>query len=149
MKNCIFCKIIKGELPSYKIYEDNEFLAILDIKPNMEGVTLVLTKKHYPSYTFDMPNKIYKKLMLVSKKVAKILEKGLKVKRVAMVMEGMGIDHVHIKLYPLHGIKKKFIETWAQKQIFFNKYKGYISTLTGPKAKKEDLEKVIKKIKSK
>lgn len=106
MKDCVFCKIAKGEIPSAKIWEDKNFLAILDIMPNTKGMTLVISKKHYNSYAFDMPEDMFKKLMVASKKVAKVLEKGLNVKRVAMVMEGMGINHVHIKLYPLHGIKK-------------------------------------------
>jgi histidine triad (HIT) family protein len=148
MKNCIFCKIVKGEIDSAKIWEDKEFLAILDIMPNTRGVTLVLTKKHYDSYAFDMPEKIYLKLMSTSKKVAKILEKGLKVPRVAMVMEGMGINHVHIKLYPLYGIRGKFKEMWAKKKIFFKKYEGYISTQTGEKVDINELKILSEKIKN-
>ncbi|MCD6444824.1 hypothetical protein J7L70_07495 [Candidatus Bathyarchaeota archaeon] len=71
--------------------------------------------------------------MAAAKKVAKILERGLSVKRVAMVMEGMGINHAHIKLYPLHGLKEKFEETWAKERVFFEKYEGYISTQLGLK----------------
>lgn len=148
MRNsCIFCKIIKGEIDSTKIWEDDDFLAILDVMPNTKGMTLVLTKKHYDSYAFDMPDKIYQKLMLTSKKVAKILEKGLDVTRVAMVMEGMGINHAHIKLYPLHGVKDKFIETWTDKKVFFEKYQGYISTQTGPRVDITELKKLAEEIK--
>ena len=64
-------------------------------------MTLVITKKHFDSYAFDMPSEIYKEFMLACKEVSRILEKGLNVKRVAMVMEGMGVNHAHIKLYPL------------------------------------------------
>lgn len=71
------------------------------------GKILLIPKKHYSSYVFDMPNDVYKRYMAATKKVVKILEKGLDVKRVAMVMEGMALDHAHIKLYPLHGLKKK------------------------------------------
>lgn len=149
MKDCIFCKIIKGKLESAKIWEDKEFLAILDIMPNTKGMTLVLSKKHYPSYTFDLPERIYLKLMLASKKVAKILEKGLGVKRVAMVMEGMGINHIHIKLYPLHGVKKKFKEMWAKEKIWFDKYEGYISTQTGETVDVAELKKLARTIRHK
>ena len=148
MSECIFCRIIKGEIPCTKIYEDEEFLAILDINPNSEGMTLVLTKKHYPSYVFDMPDEVYKKFMLVSKKIAKTIDKALNVKRTAMVMEGMGINHAHIKLYPLHGLKETFTEMWHPEKVFFKKYEGYITTQLGPEAKKEELEKTAKKIKS-
>jgi len=146
MNDCIFCKIVKGELPSVKIWEDKEFIAVLDKMPNTEGMTLIIPKKHYDSYAFDMPDEFYTKFMLASKKVAKLLEKGLKVKRVAMVMEGMGVNHAHIKLYPLHGIKEKFEEMWAEKEIYFNKYEGYLSTQTGPKKSIEELNKIADKI---
>ena len=147
MTDCIFCKIVKGEIDSVKIWEDDEFLAILDVMPNTRGMTLVLTKKHYDSYAFDMPEDIYLKLISVSKKVAKMLEKGLDVTRIAMVMEGMGIDHAHIKLYPLHGVKEKFKEMWAKEKIFFDKYEGYISTQTGEKVDIKELKKLAEEIK--
>ena len=108
MVDCIFCKIANGEFDSAKILEDKDFMAVLDIMPNTKGMTLVLTKKHYYSYVFYMPDKEYKDFFLAAKKVSKILESGLKVKRVAMVMEGMGVNHAHIKLYPLHGVNEKF-----------------------------------------
>jgi diadenosine tetraphosphate (Ap4A) HIT family hydrolase len=147
MSGCIFCKIVKGEIPSVKIWEDKEFLAILDVNPNTEGMTLLLTKKHYNSYAFDMSNDLYKRFMLVAKKIAKILEKGLEVKRVAMVMEGMGINHAHIKLYPLHGIGSKFKEIWAKDKVYFDKYEGYISTQLGPEKSLDELKKIAKRLK--
>ncbi|HUT96252.1 MAG TPA: HIT family protein [Candidatus Paceibacterota bacterium] len=146
MEECLFCKIIKGEIPSFKIWEDDDFLAILDINPNTKGMTLVLTKEHYNSYAFEMPDEIYQKFLLAAKKVAKILEKGLGVQRVAMVMEGMGVNHAHIKLYPLHGLGEKFIETWVKEKEFFEKYPGYISTILGPQADPEELKKLAKKL---
>lgn len=147
MTKCVFCEIVKGNLESAKIWEDSEFLAILDIMPNTKGMTIVLTKKHYPSYAFDLDEELYSKLMLASKKVAKILEKGLKVKRVAMVMEGMGINHIHIKLYPLYGIKKKFEEKREKEKIWFDKYEGYISTQPGDLADIAALKKIATQIK--
>jgi len=84
---CIFCKIAKGEIPSVKVWEDDKHIAILDINPNTEGMTLIITKEHYDSDATDMPDKPYKDLMIAAKKVAKILEKKLKVKRVAIVIE--------------------------------------------------------------
>lgn len=146
MKNCIFCEIVKNKIDSAKIYENNDFLAILDMMPNTKGMTLVLTKKHYNSYTFDMPEDIYLKLMSVSKKVAKILESSLGTPRIAMVMEGMGVNHAHIKLYPLHGLKDKFKEIWAKDKVYFDNYKGYISTQTGPKVDFDKLKKLAKEI---
>jgi len=143
---CIFCKIVDGQIPCSKIWENKDFIAILDIMPNTKGMTLVITKKHYDSYAFDMPKKVYQNFLLSIKEVAKILEKGLKVKRVAMVMEGLGVNHAHIKLYPLHGLDKKFKEIWAQDKIFFENYEGYISTQTGQKKDIEELNKTAKEI---
>lgn len=147
MENCIFCKIVRGELDSAKIWEDDNFIAILDIMPNTKGMTIVMTKKHYDSYAFDMPEKEYCELMQASKKVAGILEKGLNVQRVAMVMEGLGVNHVHIKLYPLYGLNKKFKEIWAEEKVFFEYYPGYITTQLGEKKEISELEKLAEEIK--
>ncbi|MEK6891117.1 MAG: HIT domain-containing protein [Nanoarchaeota archaeon] len=149
MENCLFCKIVKGEIDSAKIWENKNFIAILDINPNVKGLSLVLSKKHFDSYAFDMPDKPYQDIMLASKKVAKILEKALKVKRVAMVMEGLGINHVHIKLYPVYGINEKFQEMWAKDKVFFEKYEGYISTQLGPEKDIKELKKLAEEIKKK
>ncbi|MBM3228512.1 HIT family protein [Candidatus Pacearchaeota archaeon] len=147
MEKCIFCEIVKGKIPSVKIWEDGRHLAILDINPNTEGMTLVLTKKHYDSDATDMPDKAYKDLMIATKKVAKLLENKLNVRRVAIVMEGLGVNHVHLKLYPIYGLEEKFEETWAKEKIYFNTYKGYISTQLGPKKTIEELKKIAEKIK--
>ncbi len=66
-----------------------------------------------------------------------------------MVMEGMGINHAHIKLYPLHGVTEKFKEIWGKKTIFFDKYEGYISTQLGPKTELSELKKLAERIKNK
>lgn len=147
MENCIFCKITKGEIGSVKIWENDKFVAILDVNPNMKGMTLVLTKEHYDSYAFDMPDAVYSEFMIAAKKVAKMLEKGLNITRISMVMEGMGINHAHIKLYPLHGVTEKFKEMWARDKVYFDSYEGYISTQLGPKADLEELKRIAEEIK--
>lgn len=149
MEDCVFCKIVKGEIDSAKIWEDRDFLAILDINPNTRGMTLVLTKAHYPSYLFDLPDKIEKEFLMASRKVARILERGLGVKRVALVMEGMGVNHSHLKLYPLYGLEKKFQEMWAKEKVFSEKYQGYLTTQLGPPASLEKLKKLADEIKEK
>ena len=149
MENCIFCKIAKGEINSAKIWEDKNFIAILDINPNTNGMALVLPKKHFDSDAFLMPDEDYQELMTAVKKVTGILRKGLDVNRVAMVAEGMGVNHVHIKLYPLYGIEKKFKEIWAKEKVFFDNYQGYISTQLGPEAEIEDLNNLAEEIRNK
>jgi histidine triad (HIT) family protein len=149
MEDCIFCKIVEGKIPSVKIWEDEGHIAILDINPNTKGMTVVFPKRHYDSYVFDMPDGDYEKFLGSTKKVAGLLEKGLGVRRVALVMEGMGINHAHMKLYPLFGLDEKFQEMWAKDRVFFKKYEGYVTTQLGPQAKLEDLKKVAEEIKNK
>jgi len=145
--DCIFCKIANGEIPSAKVFEDENVFSFLDINPNTKGMTLVMPKKHFESDAFLMPEKDYQNLMIASKKISEILKKGLNVNRVAMVMEGMGVNHVHVKLYPLYGVEKEFKETWAKEKVFFENYQGFISTQLGPEADFEELKKLAEEIK--
>jgi len=147
LEGCAFCEIVKGKRDCVKIWEDEEFLAILDVNPNTKGMALVLTKQHYDSYAFDMCDDVYQRFMLATKDAAKTLERGLNVKRVAMVMEGMGVNHAHVKLYPLHGLNERFQETWAKERVFFEKYEGYVSTQLGPRADISELKKLGEEIK--
>jgi len=146
MKPCIFCKIVRGQLPALKLYEDTDFIAILDINPNTPGMCLVLPKKHYPSYAFDLPDAVLKRLIIASKKVSKILEQKLKCKRVGLIMEGIGVDHTHMKLYPMHGLSRKYVSIIHPKRVFFRKYPGYLTSLLGPKISKKKLEKIHRKL---
>ncbi len=148
MKNCIFCKIIKGEAPSYKIWEGREHLAFLTPYPNTEGFSVVVTKRHYPSYAFKLPDNILKKLVIATKKVAKKLDTGLgDVGRTGMIFEGFGVDHVHAKLFPMHGTKSK---TWKPRNSnikkYFKKYEGYISSHDYKRESDKRLKKTAKKI---
>jgi len=77
--------------------------------------------------------------LLAAKKVALILENVLPVKRVALVCEGMGINHAHVKLYPLHGLNDEFIAMHGTHRVYFEKYDGHLSTLLGPEASEKDL----------
>ncbi len=101
MNDCLFCKIIRGEIPSFKIYEDENHLVILDIFPVNKAQTLVLTKKHYGSKITDVSEDVLKDLMVVVRKVAENIGKKLEdVERCQVVFEGFHVDHVHAKLFP-------------------------------------------------
>lgn len=145
----MFCGIVAGKVPAAKIWEDDSFLAVLDVFPNTPGMTLIISKVHYDSYAFDMADDAYCDFFQAAKKVAKLLETGLEVKRVALVMEGMGINHAHLKLYPLHGLEEKFKETWAKEKIFFDRYPGYISTQLGNQTNSNELQKLADLIRAK
>ncbi len=146
---CIFCKIVNNEIPSYKVWEDERHLAFLDINPNTPGMILVITKQHFDSDAFEMPDNAFKDLLLAAKKVAKIMKKALNVNRVAMVMEGMGVNHVHIKLYPMYGVDKEFKAVEVEHfRVFYDKYPGFITTLLGPRADDKELEEIANKIRA-
>lgn len=145
-ENCIFCRIISGEIDCAKIWEDDNYMAILDINPNMKGQTLVFPKKHYNSDIFKQDEKEYLDILVAARKVAAILTKKLGVKRVSMVAEGMGVNHLHIKLYPMHGLQNDFQEMWAKDRIYFEKYEGYLSTQLGPQVSVDELKTFAKEI---
>lgn len=149
MENCIFCKIVNGESPSYKIWKDNDFLAFLSIFPNTEGFSVVIPKKHYPSYAFDVPDEMLQRLVMASKKVAKLLDAKLdNVGRTGLIFEGFGVDHLHAKLFPMHGTKMtgwKPLKSNVEK--YFEKYEGYISSHDYKQADDDKLSDLAKKIK--
>jgi histidine triad (HIT) family protein len=97
----IFTKIISGEIPSYKVAENDDFIAFLDINPNAKGHTLVVPKKE-ENKIFDLSIDAYRKLMDFSYTVAKALEKAVPCKRVGMSVIGLEVPHVHVHLIPLN-----------------------------------------------
>ena len=99
----IFSKIIHGEIPSYKIAEDENFYAFLDIYPLCEGHTLVVPKKEV-DYIFDIDDEIYQGLFLFAKKVGLAIEKVVKCERVGIAVVGLEVPHAHIHLIPLKTI---------------------------------------------
>ncbi|MBR2178666.1 MAG: HIT family protein [Paludibacteraceae bacterium] len=97
----IFTKIAKGEIPSYKIAEDENFYAFLDISPLKEGHTLVIPKNTENDYIFDLDDETYDGLMAFAKRVAKAIKKAIPCKRVGVAVLGMEVPHTHIHLVPL------------------------------------------------
>lgn len=95
----IFTKIITGEIPSYKVAEDANFIAFLDINPNAKGHTLVVPKKE-ENKIFDLSLEEYKNLMVFSYRVAKALEKAVPCQRIGMSVIGLEVPHVHVHLVP-------------------------------------------------
>lgn len=96
----VFTKIITGEIPSYKVAENDEFIAFLDINPNVKGHTLCVPKKEIDKI-FDMDKELYTRLMHFSYDVAKAIEKTIPCKRVGMSVVGLEVPHVHVHLIPL------------------------------------------------
>ncbi|KIX20988.1 HIT family hydrolase [Flavobacterium sp. 316] len=96
----IFTKIVNGEIPCYKIAEDENFLAFLDVNPNAKGHTLCIPKQEI-NKIFDMEEELYLGLMSFSRKIAKALEKTIECKRIGVAVVGLEVPHVHVHLIPL------------------------------------------------
>lgn len=148
MKDCIFCRIARGEAPCHKIWEDEKHMAFLSIFPNTEGFSVVITKDHYPSYAFDLSEQILHDLVTAAGKVAKLLDAGLDdVGRTGMIFEGFGVDHIHAKLFPMHGTKD---DSWKARHFdvkkYFEKYEGYISSHDYERADEVELAETARKI---
>lgn len=99
----IFTKIINGEIPAYKVAENEKFLAFLDIRPNAKGHTLCIPKQEV-NKIFDLDEETYLELMAFSRKVAKGIEKAVPCKRVGMAVVGLEVSHVHVHLIPLNSM---------------------------------------------
>jgi len=97
MDDCVFCKIIKGDIPCHKVYEDDNFLAFLDIDPFTEGHTLVIPKIHY-RWVYDVPN--FGEFWEFAKKTTQILQKNLKPIYISYITMGKMVPHAHIHIIP-------------------------------------------------
>ena len=97
----IFTKIVNGEIPAYKVAEDDRYLAFLDVNPNAKGHTLCIPKQEI-NKIFDMEEDHYLGLMQFARKVAKAIEKTVPCKRIGVAVVGLEVPHVHVHLIPLH-----------------------------------------------
>lgn len=99
----IFTKILSGEIPSYKVMENDQFLAFLDINPLAKGHTLVIPKKE-TDYIFDIDDKEYQEMWLFAKKVASKLKSAISCKRIGIAVIGLEVAHAHIHLVPINNV---------------------------------------------
>jgi len=150
-QDCIFCKIASGDAPAHTIWESDTHTAFLSIFPNTEGFSVVIPKKHVGSYVFDQQDEDIIKLMLATKQVAKLLDEKLEdVGRTGMMFEGYGVDHLHSKLFPMHGTAdmSKWQKQSSDVDKYFDVYEGYISSHDYMPADQDKLVKLAKKIRS-
>lgn len=96
----VFSKIVSGEIPSYKIAEDDHFYAFLDISPMSKGHTLVIPKVE-TDYIFDIDDKTLADMIVFAKKISKGIEKAITCKRVGLMVIGLEVPHAHIHLIPI------------------------------------------------
>jgi len=146
MSETIFTKIIRDEIPNYKVWENEDFLAFLTPFPNTPGLTVVIPKQNPGDDVFELNDESYIGLLLATKEVVKILKRALDVPRVALVFEGTGVAHVHAKLYPLYGELAGQTDVWSNHTEFTEEYKGYFSTVEGPEMSESRLKEIQQKI---
>ena len=124
----IFSKIIDGEIPCYKVAENDEFLAFLDINPNSTGHTLCIPKIEVDDI-LDLDESTYKNLMLFSRKVAKSIKKVIECKKVSITVIGLEVPHVHVHLIPLNTmIDANFSKKMKLSDLDFRETANLIST---------------------
>ena len=146
--SCIFCDIVAGRAPCHKLWEDDEHIAFLSIFPNTKGFSVVATKQHHPSYAFNLPDDVLAKLVVATKKVARILDGAFDdVARTGMIFEGYGVDHAHAKLFPMHGTTN-FKPSSARQDKYFEHYEGYISSHDYLRADDAELAKLAEHIRN-
>lgn len=147
--NCLFCKMVAGTIPYHEIWSDEHHLAFLTIFPNMLGTTVVIPKEHHGSSPFEQVDAVLHQLISATKKTANILTNYFEdVGRCGMVFEGFGVDHLHAKLYPLHGTNLaewKPIES-SENNRYFEMYPGYISSNDSHRADDAQLAELAKNI---
>ncbi|PAU82103.1 diadenosine tetraphosphate hydrolase [Halovibrio salipaludis] len=148
---CPFCEIAAGKAPCHKIWEDADHLAFLSIFPNTPGFSVVIPKRHVSSYLFSQQDDVISALVLASKRVGLLLDEALDgVARTGLIFEGYGVDHLHAKLFPMHGTGDsagfKPIESNVDK--YFERYEGYISSHDYQRADDRALEKLAARIRT-
>jgi diadenosine tetraphosphate (Ap4A) HIT family hydrolase len=146
MSDTIFDKIVRGDVPSRKVWESATHLAFLTPFPNTPGVTVVIPKTNPGDYVFDLTDTAYTELLAATRTVAKILERAFNTPRVALVFEGTGVAHVHAKLYPLHGPLAGDTGVWSKHVEFYPEYVGYLTTTEGPGMGDLELDRIQQQI---
>ena len=141
--DCLFCRIISGDQKSWKVYEDEHHVAFLTPFPNTPGFTVLVTREHLSSDVLEFEEERYVEFLRTAKKLARHLNKKLGTKRTGLIIEGMGIDHAHIKLVPMHGIPEgEWKPILSQVKEFTNEYKGYLATNDGPRMSDKELDEI-------
>jgi len=140
----VFDKVVSGEIKSWPVWEDDNYLAFLTPFPNTPGFTVVIPKKNPGDNYLDVDDTAYIGMMLAAKKVAAVLRKAFDTNRVGLVIEGESVPHMHVKLIPMHGGKG----SQKHEPFFSETYEGFLTTTEGPKMSDEQLQKIQAQIKA-
>ncbi|WP_306370979.1 HIT family protein [Nocardiopsis sp. CC223A] len=148
---CVFCRIVAGQAPAHRVWEDEGHMAFLSIFPNTEGFSVVIPKAHRSSYVVDLAEQEYAALHLAAREVARLLDAAFAdVARTGIMYEGYGVDHAHAKLFPMHGTTGNAGEGWravaSTATGYFDRYQGYLSSHDHERADDGWLARVAERI---
>lgn len=132
MEDCIFCKIATGEVPSYKVYEDDNFIAFLDINPFTKGHTLLVPKKH-AKWVWDLEEKDFLSLMGIVRRIAKALQQTFNTEWVVEGVAGIDMPHAHVHIIP---------------REMDDGLGAFPNRVLSPKPTPQEMEEIAKKIKN-
>lgn len=127
----LFARLIRGQIPQWRVWEDDQHLAFLTPFASTPGNTVLIPRQHLSSDIFGLQRNDFESLMSASRKVVKCMEAGLKVRRIVMFFEGFEIDYAHVKFVPIYGDQAPE----GPSEEYHETYPGYISTRLGPEEK--------------
>ncbi|MHB8846922.1 MAG: HIT family protein [Burkholderiales bacterium] len=148
-EKCIFCDIALARTSSRIVWQDSNYVAVLTPYPNTSGFTVLFPRKHIPSDGLQLDDRQLFDLMSAARKVGTLLRERLQVARVGLILEGYGINHVHAKLIPMHGIPEgpwKPITSAPEERRYYTDYPGFIASHDGPLMNDADLDLIHKKL---
>jgi diadenosine tetraphosphate (Ap4A) HIT family hydrolase len=141
--SCLFCDIISGKQKGWLVYEDEQHVGFLTPFPNTPGFTVLVTREHQNSDVLALDEERYLEFVKAARKLAHRINQKLGVQRTGLIIEGMGIDHAHIKLIPMHGIPDgDWKPMLSNKKEYSEIYQGYLSTHDGPKMNDTKLDEI-------
>jgi histidine triad (HIT) family protein len=141
----LYEKIVRGDIPSFKVWEDATHIAFLTPFANTKGHTVVTAKVNPGANIFELSDSDYNALMNAAKVVASKIKLAFKIDKVGMVIDGTGVPHAHVQLLPLHGYSEGQ-EVPSTAEVYNENYAGYVTSANGPKMEDVTLEEIRKKI---
>jgi histidine triad (HIT) family protein len=145
---CRFCAFAAGQEKCFLLWESATHMAFLTPFPNVKGFTVVIPRRHLSSYVFDLEDAEYRALLAAAREVGHLLDRAFDVGRTALIAEGMGIDHVHVKLLPLHGVRGEWQQVSSTVRTVYPTYPGYVASHDGPRESDEELERIAAHVRS-
>ena len=147
--DCLFCRMVAGTEKGRIVFEDEHHVAFLTPFPNTPGFTVLVTREHRDSHVFGLEEDRFSALLKTARRLALHLDKKLGTRRTGLIIEGLGIDHAHIKLIPMHGIPEgEWKPMLSSSPQFSELYNGYLTSKDGPRMSDHEMDEIMKKITS-